>query len=308
MSLISRLLTRAGAPSGVTSLRPKGLAPLRREPAPAEEDAAPLRRAEEEEAAQPLRRLEEEEAAQPLRRMEEEPEAAPLRRAEAEEEEAQPLRRMEEEDAAAPLRREEEEEARPLRRLEEEEAAPLRRAEEEEPDAAPLRRAETEEAEDVQPLRRLEEEEDAAPLRRMEEEEAQTLRRLTPPDGHELTAENSPAPDELSGADDRFSSEAAPLRREAPIAPPAAQGEAPAGADGFPAPFRPPQFFSEPAQAPLTRPEAPQPQPQQGAERAKVVIDQVDVVIHEPAQPAASARSAEAEFARFARRRHLGGL
>ncbi|WP_238366284.1 hypothetical protein [Mesobacterium pallidum] len=322
MSLLSRLKSRAGVPGAARTLRPKGLAPLRREEV--EEAAQPLRRApapatavrtilsrmEEEEVAQAIRREEdEEESMQPLRREEEEEEAQPLRRQPEEEEDSlQTIRREKEEEAMQPLRRDEEEEAaQPLRREpeEEEETLPLRRLEEEEEAMQTLRRQPEEEEESLQTLRREEEEEAAQPLRRLEEEAMQTLRRMTPPDAEGLDAETAVPPDDLSGEPDVPS--ASPMRREA--APQAAfdmGGDV--GIDAAAPDF--PEFDGDRQ----TATHGTDPGLRPGAETAippgpaKVVIDQVDVVIHEPGQPARAGQGTAQDFARFARSRYLGGL
>lgn len=130
----------------------------------------------------------------------------------------------------------------------------------------------------------------------------QTLRRLTPPDAQSLDTENSPRPDDLSGKPERIETEvASPLRREAAPAPAAAPAaaQAPPGWDAAP---EGPDF------AELAPPVPFAPAPQSQKTPSQVVIEQVDVVIHEPAATAAARPSTAQDFARFARSRYLGGL
>lgn len=270
MSFLNRLAARA-LPTGRV-LRPKSLTSRPRlARMEEEEDVQPLRRMEEEDA-QPLRRMEEdEETVQPLRRQEEEEEVqatptrsrmTPVQRMEETEEEAQPLRRMEEEEEVQPLHRmeaeDEEAAAQPLRRMEEEEEAvqPLHRMEEEEETAQPLRRMEEEE--DVQPLRRMEEEEGVQPLRR-EEAEPETLK-----------PENSTVPQEMEGEVEPSAVQA--IHRDI-AAPPVAAPEVP-GISQVDLPA-----LSDPAPPAFDAP----PIETQSFERPSVQIDQIDVVINEPA-------------------------
>ena len=177
-------------------------------------------------------------------------------------------------------RQEEEEEARSLRRQEEEEeeAQPLRRQEEEEEEVQALQRQEEEE--EAQPLRRQveEEEEEAQALRRQEEEEeAQTLRRLED-DPSRLDPENSPPPDEVSGEPEPPTALAIRRREtgaaigEATASPPG-DGHQLGGDPGFDAPSVGHVYLPEAGFAPSA----------QSFERPSVTIEQLDVVIHEPA-------------------------
>ena len=299
MSFFVRLADRGGfAPRNQRApvLTPKG-GPVRRMPAAppeAEETALPLRRQETgEEELRTLRRAQEEEV-EPLRRVVEDQEetAAPLRRQEDREERAQALRRREEEEEVQPVRRQpegpDEEELRSLRRQEEdEEAQPLRRqAEGEAEEARPLRRQEDEQAdqeEQAQPLRRQGEAEEIEPAR---------ISRAGRPSEPELDPDEAREPE--PPLDVPEPSDLRALRRDIAGGPahaprPRPDSGTPAGSDpvdgatdatGHAAePFAPPSF---PAPAP--------PSTQSGGgdrfERPHVVIDQVDVLVHEPATPA----------------------
>lgn len=303
MSLFAKVLNRAAVP-GVAAPAPAwpkgGTVPAHRHASNVEIAAPPprtatqpsLHRQEEEEEAQPLRRQEEEKQAQPLRRQEEEEAAQPLRRQE-EEEEAQPLRRQEEEQEAQPLhRQEEEEEAQPLRRQEEEEEAQALRRQEEEEEAQPLHRREEEE--EAQPLRRQQEE---------EEEELQALRRIG------INDPIGPVPVDPLPATEEGPQEELPdmraLRRAAESAisvPGAATApDLPSVFDGPSAdPFGQPAFDPPGADLPL-------PTPQQ-AERPRVTIDQIDVVIQDTAPAKSTAGPSLTDLSRRMNSLYLRGL
>jgi hypothetical protein len=225
-----------------------------------------------------------------------EDEMQPVRRqAEDEEEMLQTLRSMEEEEEAAqPLRRqqeaEEEEEAlQTLRRQPQEEEEPLqtlRRMEEEEEAVQPLRRQAGEEEEMLQTLRRQWTE---------EEEALQTLRRqMPPPDATQLDPETTPVANEFAGEPDELTVRS--LAREATPAA-AAQGLPPAPPPIPTTAYEPAAFQPAPQAAPIpAAPAAP-----------KVVIEQVDVMIHEPAPAAPAPGGLGADFSRRLRARYLGG-
>ncbi|RLJ59883.1 hypothetical protein BCF46_0073 [Litoreibacter meonggei] len=314
MSLLSRLLPRAGHSTTALAL-PKGIARTG-----AMDLAHPLHRMDDEDA-KPLHRVEQQDNAASHSPSEVSPSASLSR---SENEEAQPLHRAKD-DEAEPMNRAPEEEAQPCRRAEDENAAqPLQRAGTDDEEQA-MHRAEVEDEtraldrtqapratdDDLQPLRRSEEEA-AQPLHRLEEY-AQPLARLSPPDDQQLTAENGPKPASLSSTDDQ--PPAMTLRREPVLGPPVAPNAAAmteAGplpqTDTAPAQFEPfehpytdaepnaPARFDPPQQNPIS-PEGP----------AKVVIDQVDVVIHEPTRASAPA-SPVADLSAMARRRYLGGF
>ena len=236
----------------------------------------------------------EEELAQPLRRQqEEEEEIQTLRRQEEGEEEVQTLHRQEEEEEIQPLRR----------RAEEEEVQTSRRQEEE-----------------VQPLRRQEEEEEIQPLLRQEEEEASPLRRVTPPEAEGLSAENSPQPDESASEPEMSAMQA--LRREATPTMPG-MGTAALGTDSFTAPPPAPATpgldapgIQHPASHDMRTLEAiaqdnfiPAPHLTASASnRPRVIIDQIDVVIHEDTAAAAAPASSTADLGRAVKAKYLGGL
>jgi hypothetical protein len=317
-------LARVDEEEEATALRRQGSGTPARRGAPLSRQAAE----EEEEEAQPLRRLdsEEEEQAQALRRQgregaarrsaglprqehEEEEEVQALRRQEREEEEAEGLQ-------AARLARQateegEEEEAQALRRQEREEeepAQPLRRQEQEEEEglqAARLRRQPAEEEEEEEEeaqalLRRQEHEEEALQGERLarqetgEEEEAelQALRRQGP-DLEGLDPETANKPEELAGEPEPPTalavrrSEAGP----APVAP-VEPGPPPPGGDGR-APFAGPDApLGGPLDLDLTPPGPVVETPPPGFTRPSVLIEQLDVLIHEPspARPGAGRR------------------
>jgi hypothetical protein len=317
MSLFARVRSRAGLPGGAPLARMKGFGPAR------DEEAAP----EGEDEAMPLRRQD-----RPEREGTPEPSAP--------DEEASPLRRrtdVPEEDELQPLRRavatpDDEPQARPLRRLAEdvpsEEARALRRA------GAP-----DDETEELRPQRRAL----AAPTGEEGEKEpaATPLRRraaLRAPDAQTLEAETSPKPDLMP--EDPGPSPAMALRRLTPLSRPTlAMPPAPPGPPGQSAapevaadtlsdqpshPAAPGKAAAEPPDAassadavtavsswpfdardqardfPIAVP------PRASAERPRVVIEQVDVIIHEP-PPARSGGLDAAALSRALRSRYLQG-
>jgi len=291
MSLFSKVINRAETP-GVErppSAHPKGMAArLHRSAEDEDKDmAAPLRRMDDEDPNM------QEAPAAPLRREEEakSDEARPLSRAE-EEESAQPLRRADEEEQAQAIRRNEDagnenEDAQALRRSADKEEAstaqPLLRAEQDE-DVQTLRRAQGSEEEEAQALRRSEtnREEEAAPLRRhddpqAEEESAQALRRM-----EESPQEEGPAPQTPPGAS--------------------------ADARSWPSrPNNPLDLLAPPSEAGTQSRASASPESQP----PKVMIDQIDVVIHEDAAPASAATSGssgQADLGRMLNTRYLRGL
>ena len=292
MRFLARLSLRARpALSRAPALMPKGVA--LRQPGPVFRAGEPV---EEEEQAQPLRRA----AARTIRRAEE---------PQIEEEETQRT--------SAPTAGEEDEQEQP---------AMARRA------SNSLRRAEKpEEEEPAQPLRRA-----AAPAREPDEEEpaqaARLIRRaeevpleegekpLRQPFQQDLSPGASPLPPDMANEEEPPAMQA--LRRDiAPFAPPPRAGTATAAdpdfagsgvesADPFPAKFSgeevyipgPPAGFETHFTGALGGSGAGASAPQ----RPQVIIDQVDVLIHEPAAPAVSARPAfdagRAMRARYLRR------
>lgn len=226
-----------------------------------------------------------------------------------EEDRAQALHRQEDEEELQTLRRQDEEDQDSLQ--------PLRRQEEEEENLQTLRRQEQEDEESLQPLRRQEEEEEesAQPLRRQEQEEeesAHALRRVTAPDAQQLTAENSPQPDDLDPEPAMPTLRA--LHREALAAGPEnTTAGTPAFVDTTPgqeAPALPAAAWTDGS---ASIPEAqdhfiPAPRsPERAAERPRVVIDQIDVVIHEEAAAMAPA-SPTAALSRALKTKYLRGL
>lgn len=291
-------IARRATPSG-NRLVPKGLlsrSASEPEAEPEEEQARPLhvrREAREEsDEARPLRRRAE---AKPA----EEEEVAPTRRAvrereEVEDEPAQSLRRA----RTGPPRAEENEPLQPLRRSAE--VGPV----EEEEEAAPMRRAadateENEKEEPAQALHRAEAPADPGQTeeppvartriqRRADEEEVgdevRTVRRMS---------EAPPEPDEMKPAeqlrDEQEPSALTALRRDAsPLAVPAPATEAPMSV------FEPPASSFQ--DAAFVSP---------SFERPVVQIDQLDVLIHEPA---AQPRRAAAGNGRSIRARYLRRL
>jgi hypothetical protein len=289
MGFLARLSLRArSAPSGAPALMPKGLA--MRRPLPLFRAGEP---AEEEEQAQPLRRT----VARTMRRAADPP---------ADEE---ATRR-----ASGPAESEEDEQAMPARRS-------LHRAEDPEKDdpARPLRRtpapppgaADEEEDTDLAQARRL--------IRRAEEvplEEGE--RPLRQPFQEDLSPGASPLPPEMANEEEPPAVQA--LRRDAGsfAAPPPSGAERPAapgaGFEGFglepagpfpatPAEHRPrlPAGLEAPASETAGAGGAAAPA------RPQVIIDQVDVLIHEPAAPAAPA-GAGFDAGRAMRARYLRRL
>ena len=294
MGFLARLSLRARpALSRAPALMPKGLA--MRQPVPVFRAGEP---AEEEEQAQPLRRA----AARTIRRAEEPP---------AEEEETQRI--------SAPAAGEEDEQEQPAmaRRV----PGSLRRAEEpeEEEPAQPLRRAaapaqepeEEEQAQATRLIRRAEEvplEDGEKPLRQPFQEDLSPGASPLPPD-----MANEEEPPAMQALRRDIASSAPPPRNPAGIpaaADPGFEGFGVEPAEPFPAKFGgeavyvpglPAGFEAGFAEA-VGGSGAGAPAPQ----RPQVIIDQVDVLIHEPAAPAVAARPAfdagRAMRARYLRR------
>ena len=313
MSLFGRILTRAALPGHLAPplARPKGLVGgISRAPAPEpdEPEAAPLARA----AAEPVAG---DETARPPRRAAaapgEDDKALPLHRATAppaEDEPLAPLRRL----AQAPG----EEDAQALRRAaepdsEEEEAKPLRRAPEPPADE-----------EKAQPLRR------APPVSAHRYPVLPKLVLRAAPEAEALTAENSPRPAEVSAQPENEPAMA--LRRDAGR-PQVAPAVAPTDAQPAGPIFDPPQaeIVSDAREqvGPAAlwqafepeRPARPQPEPQWPAfepqvdrpqsaqpERPRVVIEQIDVSITEPASTGQGQADFTASLNRAIRSRYLG--
>jgi len=272
-------------PKGMPCGQPTMISREAEEPTEEKDRAAPLRTSR----SATLHRQEEpaaEEKAAPLRRKaarpeEEEPVAAPLRRQESEEgeEEAAPLRRQapeEGEEDVAPLRRQAEEEEA------ESDVAPLRRQakeEEAEGDAAPMRRQEEDgEEPEVSPKRVIARQEEVPVEETGQTEMPRPQAGLTPgaePPLEEFAAEpEPPAMHALRRAALPASEPAAPAPRAGSVAPPAAE----------PAPT-PLQFRDR-----LGEPSIPQAGLFGTGHETKspdVVIEQVDILIHEPSPPQA---------------------
>ena len=208
----------------------------------------------------------------------------------------------EEEGSMAPLRRQSEEDQEPIqavRRQAEEEEEPIqtlrRQVEEEEEPIQTLRRQEEEEEAPLQTLRRqkAEEEEESAvqpvrPIARQEEVPLEDTGQTLPAPTHEsLEPDAGPVSQELAGEEEPSDLQA--LRRDFPSmsasSPPPAAAALNAPLTDRPIPetvipdssFLPPQLDG--MEMPLAAPQS------HGAEsrRPQVIIDQVDVLIHEPA-------------------------
>lgn len=282
MSYLARLSARAtGTRVGASAVLPKG--PGGR---PAPNIARAQDATEKDESLAPIRQFS---ARSPIRREEDESEEV-SRQEIAEDPEVQRQANTEGEEEVAPLRRQEggeEEEIAPLRRQEgeEEEIAPLRRQEGEEEEVSPLRRQEVEEDPEARPRRIIARQEEI-PL----EEGGQAVAPLA--QGESGSDAESPS-QELAGEQEPTDLQA--LRRDLPQ--PAApsmptQADQGAGRENQTAerPFAQAVEFLHP-QAPTPGEESAIPQivPANtgGAEtRPTVVIDQLDVLIQEPAAPA----------------------
>ncbi len=295
MSFLGRLSVRAlPALSRMPAVTPKGLAarhapPLYREAAPPEEDPeiAPWRT----------------------------PASLPLRRADAPSGEDEEMARA---PAAEPPENEAEVKPARIRRAAakpsdetEEPVAPLRRAttEEDEPQVAPLLRAEAPEGSEEEPP--------AQPMRTIRRAEEVPLddgeKPLRQPFQADLVPGAMPSHPDL--ANDEEPSQLQALRRAAApprqastaAPPPTPPPAAPRGADAWPPRPEPAWAGAEPGFAPEvpafeTGGFAPAPAPG----RTQVVIDQLDVVIHEPT--ASAPARAQADHGRLMRARYLRRL
>lgn len=280
MSYLARISARAAGPrANAPAVLPKCLgngqtAAIARSEENGEEDEtlSPMRTP----AARPVRRQEADEAEEVSRQeVEGEPEA---KRAASPKEMAREVQREadeEVEEGVVPLRRQEDEG--------EEELAPLRRQEEEgEEEVAPLRRQEIEEESEASPMRTIARQEEI-PL----EDTGQTA---PPPAQAELEPDAEPPSQELAG--DREPSDLQALHRDIPAGPglspptPAAQSEPPENRSAN-RPLAETLASSHPQVPDFTDGIAiPHVIPQStgaGESRTDVVIDQLDVVIHEPA-------------------------
>lgn len=300
MSFLARLAARARfTGAGTSVVMPKGL--VARQPLPL------LRQPEEEEP--------QEEAVAPMR-------AAPLRRQEQPEEQEEEMQRApaeeepQEEEAQRSLRRN----TRPVRREEAEE-------QQEDEELAPLRRAENEEEpeEEVAPLRRQgkpEEEEDelqaSRVIRRAEEVPLEDGEKpLRQPFQSDLDPANASAHPDLANEEEPPAMQA--LRRDAVATPPAApiaDTAAPhdtahqdhATDDRSPLPATLPDFFTRNGGFDaFDTADTHASQPPNGNERPEVIIEQLDVLIHEPAAPPQPA-AARADHSRALRARYLRRL
>lgn len=304
MSFLTRLSARAARfPSTVPVVMPKGL--VARQPVPVARAEEP---AEEQETLSPAR---------PAARRQEtdEPQEEASRQETEEEPEAQRQAQEEGEEEVAPLRRQEEEGA------EEEPVAPLRRQEkEEEEEVAPLRRQEQEEEEEeaLAPLRRQEEEEEAQPMRAIARQEEVPLEETgetsSPRSQFELEPKAEPASPELVEAEEPLNAQAlhrdmAPgysLPQPAPAAPGVAAGNPPANhPSGRSQSSALPTDLFIPESPALTGFHTPGTGPE--LSRPDVVIDQLDVVIHEPA-PAPGSQASRIDRGRAFRARYLRRL
>lgn len=203
-----------------------------------------------------------------------------------EEEPMQALHRQptDEEDEPVQAKRIHRQEAAP----EEEEAAP----EEEEP-AQLMRRQPAEEEEPMRTLRRQPAEEVAEPVR------TRQIHRELQPDEPELNPRSSPppeiTPDEPGPPSLRAAYAEAPAAAgQAPTIPPYPTSNTP--------PLAPPRF-----DVPDAPPSAPTATPDSEFRRPHIVIDQLDVLIHEPAPPARPT-SASSDRSRALRARYLRRL
>lgn len=285
MSYLARISARVAGPGApARAVMPKGLAhaptPAVARSSAADAQADEALRPPEEGSGEELTRLDRQETG-------EEEQLATVRRQDAEDEEemAAPLRRQEEE--------EEEESLQTLRRLAEEEEAPIqtlhRQVEEEEESLQTLRRQEEEQQEDpLQTLHRQQEAEDDAAVQPMwsivRQEEVpleETGQTVPPPTQESLDPDAGPVDQEL--ADEEEPSGLQALHREVPsmpapsaTAPEASLANGPLGQTVAPGPSYLPQSPDG-----IETPQAvPQPV---GADsrRPQVIIDQVDVLIHE---------------------------
>lgn len=270
MSYLARISARVAGPSApARAVMPKGLAhaptPTVARNSATDAQAGEELRPPEEGGGEELTRLDRQDTG-------EEEQLATVRRQDAEDEE----------EMAAPLRRQEEEEEslQTLRRLAVEEETPIqtlhRQVEEEEESLQTLRRQQ--EAEDdaaVQPMRSIARQEEV-PL----EETGQTV---PPPTQESLDPDAGPVDQEL--ADEEEPSGLQALRREVPsmpapyaTAPEASLANGPFGQTVAPEP----SYLPQPPDGIETPQAVPQPV---GAEsrRPQVIIDQVDVLIHETA-------------------------
>jgi hypothetical protein len=270
VSYLARISARAaGSRSTVPAIVPKGLG-NRHAPAIARMEEP----GEEEETLAPMRLL----GARPVRRQKAEGDSEEVLAAAREEEEPKAQRQTSEEEVA------------PLRRQEEEEEAiqPVRRQEEEDELATLRRQQEEEEEEAIQPIRRQEdEEEQAMPMRaiaRQEEIPLEESPQPAPPPGQtDLEPDAEPVSQELAGEQEPSDLQA--LHRDISpgpeLSPPALQGETPASrplaealtpfqtqAPDFPAGSAIPEMLPSTTRMDEARP--------------TVVIDQLDVLIHEP--------------------------
>lgn len=303
MSLFARILSRAAVPGqpALPLARPKGrLGGLSRlaEPEPDEEDLSPLYRA--------AMADKEEEEIQTLRRAAAEEEEEPAQRAPADEEEEDPARAARRLPRPASAEEEDEEPAQAIRRAdppeEEEPARTLRRAvspaeEEDEPVARslPPREEDEDKALPLRPLLRR------APPKPGEPEE-EPLARLAP-DADQLDPRTGPRPAWLSAEP-----EPDPLLtlRRAEAAGPTATGTGWPAAAGEIAAAAPPVWPGE--DGPMIGPAiGPGPMAAERAERPRVVIDRIDVTIHEPAGGSGGTDLASG-LARAMRSRYLGGM
>ena len=301
MRFLARLSLRARpALSRAPALMPKGLA--MRQPVPVFRAGQP---AEEEEQAQPLRRA----AARAIRRAEESP---------ADEEETQrtsaPADEEETQRASAPAAGEEDEQDQPAmaRRV----PGSLRRAEkpEEEEPVQPLRRAAAPAPDEEEPalaarlIRRAEEvppEEGEKPLRQPFQEDLSPGASPLPPD-----MANEEEPPAMQALRRDITSFAPPPAGRPTAADPAFAGFGVEPAEPFPAKFGGEEAYipgpSAGFEARFMGADGGSGAGASAPQRPPVVIDQVDVLIHEPAAPAALARPAfdagRAMRARYLRR------
>lgn len=304
MSYLARLSRRvAVSRSRMSVAMPKGAiprAPIYRSDAPQEEDemAAPLRKTD------PVRRVDEDQleemdvsrapvAGSPGSTKAVSGSVSRQTDEEAEEEIGRIRRQEDEEDELAPLRRTESAE-------EPEELAPLRRTEEDEEELAPLRRQEAEEEEEVLAMR--------TGIRRSPAGET-TPRSVT---NVRRNLHRAAVADEEQQEEPAI--EAMPLRRDtvpAPANPAASVAHTPqtrsvspdpaAMLPGDPISGNP---FPEPFAYSRVEPFADD----AGQSQGDVVIEQLDVLIHEPAAPSATRRSTPGPRSRPMRSRYLRRL
>ncbi len=297
MSYLSRLSRRVAVSRSLISVAlPKGVVPR----APIQRSESAL---EEDEAVAPLRRT----GNAPVRRLEEEPPEEPdVSRM------ALPLSATGTSRAPGvkPVMRQTDEEG-------DEELSRIQRQENEEEELAPLRRQET-----------AEEEEELAPLRRMEGEEEEEAMRSSVNPPHSPETGHSPVPGPMSRApvfrnaaeevlepsEEDVPSEAMPLRRDIDPAPVHPVSTVPSAVEARSAALNPAAMLpgnpltGTPFTDPLTLPDSAPLTSAAEPAQSDVVIEQLDVLIHEPSVPSGNQRQSLSGRNKSMRSRYLRRL